>query len=689
MEWVRPEILWGLAALIIPVLIHLLHLRRFRKVSFSNVSFLADIKKESRSKHRLRNLLILALRLIAIAAIVVAFADPYIPYSKNSKDASTIGNAISIYVDTSPSIDAVGEEGPLLQVCKTRASEIVDKYSETDKFNVLTNSFSGSSGHFLSKDEALERISSIQTEPFVRNVESVISRSTDLLQKEKDRKKTIYYLSDLQKSSHSLSESFLPDSNISIFFLPSLANERPNVWIDSAWFNSPIATSGKSAELHVRIKHNALQRVDGLGLQLHIDGERKAIASFHLSPGLATDTILRFSHGNPGLNHAVLSIDDSPIKFDDTYFLGYEVVDQINILHLTQDIFSKEAKSLNRVYESSGSSINIETFESLPDAQTLSSFDLIISNGIVDPTNGLTNSLYDFSSLGGTVLIIPDSSNTSSRANYLRTQFGFGSGSKWNLSDSPVSIENINVDHPLFDGVFSSTPNRMDLPSTDRCITRNVSPDEEVLANMSSGLVFLSRIPVIKGAAFLFGSPLERETGNLVNHALFVPIILRISEVSRSAKVNAVTLGTDNSLTLNFESNEEEDIHLSSIDGEIVIIPESRSAYGTTKLLLGPSLDTPGNYFVEIDQMQKLAFGVNADRTESNPSAWDVPTFRQQLSTFGWLNAAVLNVTNETISSVVGNLDTGNHLWWYCILVVILALAGETMLQKRWKRTYS
>jgi hypothetical protein len=153
--------------------------------------------------------------------------------------------------------------------------------------------------------------------------------------------------------------------------------------------------------------------------------------------------------------------------------------------------------------------------------------------------------------------------------------------------------------------------------------------------------------------------------------------------------VNAVTLGTDNSLTLNFESNEEDEIHLSSIDGKIVILPESRSAYGSTKLLLGPSLDTPGNYFVEIDQTQILAFGVNADRTESDPSAWDVPTFRQQLLTFGWNNAAVLNVTNETISSVVGNLDTGNHLWWYFILVVILALAGETILQKRWKRTYS
>ena len=687
MEWVRPEILWGLAALIIPVLIHLLHLRKFRKVAFSNVSFLADIKKETRSKQRLRNLLILALRLIAIGAIVCAFADPYIPYSENSKDASRVGNAISIYIDTSPSIDAIGEEGPLLQVCKTRASEIVERYSETDKFNILTNSFSGSHAHFHSKEEALERISGIQTEPFVRNVESVISRSTDLLQKENDRVKTIYYLSDLQKSSHLLSDQFLPDSNVSIFFLPNLANERPNVWIDSAWFNSPIATVGKSAELHVRLKHNALQRVDGLGLQLHIDGERKAISSFHLIPGIETDTVLRFSHGGTGLNHAVLSINDSPIKFDDTYYLGYEVVDQINILHLTQDLFSKETKSLNRVYDSTIAAVNIETSESLPDAQTLSSFDLIIANGLVDPTNGLTKTLFDFSSSGGTVLIIPDSSNISSRANYLRTQFGFGSGSKWNLSETPVSIGNMNVDHPLFDGVFSSTPKRMDLPSTDRCISRDISPDEEILASMTSGLVFLSRISVNQGGVFLFGSPLEKETGNLVNHALFVPILLRISEVARSARVNAVTLGLDNSLTLNFESNEEDDIRITSLDSNIVILPESRSAYGSTNLLLGPELDIPGNYLVEINNTHTLAFGVNADRTESDPSAWDVPTFREQLSSFGWSNASVLNITNKTISSVVGNLDTGNHLWWYLILIVILALSGETILQKRWKRT--
>ncbi|PCJ81062.1 MAG: hypothetical protein COA49_07095 [Bacteroidetes bacterium] len=685
MEWVKPEILWGLAALIIPVLIHLLHLRRFREVAFSNVAFLADVKKETRSKHRLRNLLILLLRLIVVAAIVSAFADPYIPFSKGNDNDSGVGNAISIYLDTSPSIDAIGEDGPLLQVSKTRAAEIVDNYSETDKFHIITNSFAGKDSHFLSKDEALERIAAVQTEPFVRNIESVISRSSDQLNKAGNRNRTIYLLSDLQKSSHILSESFVPDTNISLYFLPCLANKRPNVWIDSAWFNAPIASAGKPALLNVRIKHNAMERVDGLGLQLHIQGERKAITTFHLEPGLSTDTVLRFTHENPGIYHAVLTIDDAPITFDDTYFLGYEVVNQINILQLTPDINSKETKSINNVFHSVKDFVKLDTFEALPDEATLSTYDLIIANGIETPTNGLTQSLKNFSLKGGSVVIIPDSSNLSPKANSLRTELGFGSGLRWSRYDSPQIIGSLKFENPFFEGMFSSIPNRMDMPSTDRCIARKITPREEVLSFTNAGLPFLSKIDVGEGGAFLFGSPIANETGNLVNHALFVPLLLRMSEVARSAKVEAITLGKENYISLDFETRPEDRIIISELGGSNVTIPESRSTGGETKLLLGPSIQKPGNYFVAVQNKPVLAFGVNADRAESDPTAWDIPSFKEQLSSYGWNNAVVLSVNNETISSVIGDLETGNHFWWYLILVVILALAGETILQKRWK----
>ena len=79
MKFLHPEILWGLSALSIPILVHLFNFRRFKKVQFSNVAFLKDIRQETQSKRILRHLLILAARMLAIACLVLAFAQPYIP----------------------------------------------------------------------------------------------------------------------------------------------------------------------------------------------------------------------------------------------------------------------------------------------------------------------------------------------------------------------------------------------------------------------------------------------------------------------------------------------------------------------------------------------------------------------------------------------------------------------------------
>ena len=143
MEWGKPEILWGLIALIIPVLIHLLHLRRYKEVAFSNVAFLADVHKETKSRHRLKNLLVLLMRLIAFGAIVCAFADPFIPLNTDGSANHYPTNTVGIYIDNSPSMLAHGEDGELLQIAKSRATEIINEYSETDKFNVITNDFKG------------------------------------------------------------------------------------------------------------------------------------------------------------------------------------------------------------------------------------------------------------------------------------------------------------------------------------------------------------------------------------------------------------------------------------------------------------------------------------------------------------------------------------------------------------------
>ena len=687
MEWGKPYMLWALTALIIPVLIHLLQLRRYVEVKFSNVSFLDEVDKEAKSHQRLKHLLILLTRLVAVGALVLAFADPFIPFGDDENSEQLAHNIISLYVDNSPSMQAIGENGNLLQTAKANALEIVDQYSETDRFQIITNEFNGSDARYLTKEECAEKIASIKPSAIGRNVDMIISRTIDNISKAHNHNKSIYYLSDLQKSTHDLGEQFTPDTSINIHFIPSFANERPNIWVDSAWFSSPIATVGKQAILNLRLKHNATSEVEGLNMRLDVNGERTAVGTYNIKPGLATDTVMRFSFDNPGDYHAKISIDDSPISFDNTYYLGYEIVSKIRVLQISNDIQSEDATSITRVCKSNDDAIEIENRRVLPDELELQNFDFIISNGLNSPSNGYSNTLAKFVDGGGTVLIIPDTSEINPRAELLMSDLGFGEEYVWDRSGEMNAINSLNVEHPHFDGVFSSTPPKMDLPKSSMALRYKASAEVERLGSNWNGQNFLSKAQHGRGSSFLLGMPLGIKISNLTSHALFVPLVLRMVHTSRKSEANAITLGEENTITLREEFESGAAVRIISTDSASSIIPEIRSVNGVSRLTLGPALTKPGNYKILKDGVQMGTLGVNSNKNESFPKSWDVPSFRDELDSKGWANASVLEVSQNNLATLISNIESGKHLWWYLVLVVLLALTGETVLQKRWKIT--
>ena len=73
MTFLNPFVLFGLAAAAVPVLLHLLNLRKLRTVEFSSVRFLKELQKTSMRRLRFRQILLLILRTLLIIAVVMAF----------------------------------------------------------------------------------------------------------------------------------------------------------------------------------------------------------------------------------------------------------------------------------------------------------------------------------------------------------------------------------------------------------------------------------------------------------------------------------------------------------------------------------------------------------------------------------------------------------------------------------------
>ena len=142
MLFANPVFLTALAALAIPVIIHLYNFRRYKKVYFTNVRFIAEIRQESKKRSQLKHLLILLMRLLAITALVIAFAQPYLPSVLQKKNI-TDRQAVSIYIDNSFSMEALATNGKLLDIAKTKAIEIASAYKPSDLFQILTADFEG------------------------------------------------------------------------------------------------------------------------------------------------------------------------------------------------------------------------------------------------------------------------------------------------------------------------------------------------------------------------------------------------------------------------------------------------------------------------------------------------------------------------------------------------------------------
>ena len=693
--WGRPDILWGLLALAIPIVLHLLQLRRYRRVAFSNVSFLKDVQKETQSRHRLRNLLILLSRLLAFAAIILAFADPML--APDNGDTRSSRQAVSIYIDTSPSMMASGETGPLVQEAKQKATALVEAFSETDKFHIFTSEFDGQDQRYLTQTEALERIAGVQQSSHAPNLDAVVLRSSDQFMRAEGATPRAFWISDLQKSSHDLLSMAPPDSAVAWHVLPVLANEVPNVWIDSVWFDAPLALADRPAAIHIRIQHDATEGADGLPLTLKVDGTTEALGSFNIVPGLPTDTVLRFSHGAPGPHHLEVSIQDAPVRFDDSHHIGYDVQSGIEVFHWTDANapFRKASQSVERAFESATPLSRLERGSSLPSAPMLSGYDLVLMDGLSQPSSGALGLLEEFVRGGGSVLVIPDSAAIGAQA--ACSALGLGVPKGWLKGEGQVS--EVRWTHPLYREVFRKVPSRV--PRYDRILDRRMDEREEMLVRAANGMAYLSCVRGSGGAGsvFLLGTCLE--TGNFTRHSLFVPTLLRVAESSRNSQARRCLLGRDQSITLalppdvqSAERNQNPvwsmvkvtDLTETPSSG---FVPEARTTPEGIRLGWGNALQDPGGYAIQQNGETVAVFGLNPRASESQLLAWLPEEWTQTTSALGWPDIPVWGQPTNQINRLVEQHIAGERLAWYFFLAAIVALAFETLLLRRWNNLFS
>lgn len=666
MQFLYPGFLWGLLALAIPVIIHLFYFRRFKRIYFTNVKFLKEIKEETSSRNKLKNLLILAMRLAAVACLVFAFAQPFIPTGENVKLGE---KAVSIYIDNSFSMAAEKENIPLLDLAKERAVKIVNAYGEETRFQILTADFEGRHQRLVNKEEALSMIEEIEISPAVQKLSKVINRQKQVL---KGDHHIVFILSDFQKSITDIGH--WSDSLTELNLLPIQHSIAKNVSIDSAWFAAPVPILGEANKLVVKYTNHADEDVEEMNATLFKDGQEKPTGLLSIAARSSITDTIPLNILKVGIHEATLRIKDFPVQFDDSLYLSFLVKEKVRVLAINES-------APDRYLQALFGGIQYFQFDNQEVARTqyqvFKDYDLILLNSVRSLSSGLIDELYKFMESGGKVLMLPGRDSDVTSYNALLSRAKARTLQTWSAQEKKVST--LNTQDFVFSDVFSSVSGNLRLPTTKAGFSFSPASSSGSLSILAyrDGSPFLYRNALGEGQLYVCASNLSTENNDLASLAeIFVPMLYRMALVKSDGGHLGYFIGKDNLVEIENQKVSGESVY--RLKGASEFIP-SQQGFGKKLVLdVKNQVMRAGFYDVVLGEriQERLAF--NYDRQESDLSLYTEAEIRDQVK-----NDAV-NILNfegqEGIRDFVGEKDKGIVLWRWFLLAALLFLLAEVLI---------
>ncbi len=663
----QPLFLLGLLAVAVPVVVHLFHFRRYKKVYFSNVDRLAELQSESRRRSNLRELLVMAMRILAIVFLVLAFAWPVIP-GRNSHLQSG-STAVSIYIDNSFSMENASSDGSQLETAKQKAREIAAAYGPGDSYQLFTNDMVGSEFRWLSREELLDAINEVKVSPVSRRLSEVMQRQSSFYRNSGAANKLAYVISDFQTSMCDFN-AIEVDSTVQYTLVPLSQVTADNLYIDTVKLNAPAYFVGGHVTAEVVVHNSGVREVEKVPVKLYIDGHERAMATLDLPAGASGTAQLKFSVDAPGWMDGKVEIVDYPVVFDDDYHFTLHVGEQVTVLEVDR---SQPNTALHKLFATdSAVSYRNVTLPRL-DLSSLSDNNLIILNELSGISTGVAHELSAWVADGGSLMVVPDVDGRIAGLNELLASMQAPRLGTWIARQAKAS--QIDYDSRLYRNVFSGRNDEMELPLVmGRYRIETAQSVAQSIIALVDGADMLTVTPYGEGYVYLFSMPLTEQWTDLVNQALFVPTVYNMALFSRPVPPVAYTLGGEEPIVLqtSFDVGDRQHAPLLSDAADFSVMPDVRRVGNRLMLVLHGELQQAGIYLLGDEH---LAFNYN--RTESQLDFLSRDEVAEQS------NCTVLANADKPIDEEIRAMNDGRPLWRWCVLLALLALAAEEIILRK------
>lgn len=638
MQFKHPEILWGLFLLVIPIIVHLFQLRRFKKTPFTNVAMLQKIMIDSQRANRLKKWLLLITRLLLLASLIIAFAQPFSTKNEGVKEKETV-----IYLDNSFSMQARENGITLLE----RSIQDLIRYADTERpIHIFTNTNSFSS-------VSIGEIQNLLLDtPFTHkqlNWSDVLLKAESIFSNAPAKEQELIVISDFKENLGRL-EKPAEYSGV-IHLVKAGETASTNISIDSIALETPNANQ-KTLKVFV----SGYGETGTQPLSLH-NGDKllgKSAVEFDADN---TTTIVDFSVPNETEINGILEVLDNGLEYDNHFFFSINPPSTINVLVVN----GGDANYLERLFADERFDLNIFDLYQL-DYSAIDTQNVVIINEIEQIPEGLQNVLKTFSNNGGSLVVVPSKDMENLSYNAFLTLFGPTRFSE--LSTNVRQITKISFEHPIYQGVFQRQVKNFEYPETNHSFGL-INPTQSILS-------FEDGSPFLMGGNgfYVFSAPLDENHCNFKSSPLIVPTFYNMAISSLRQPVLYETIGNASFADIDTRLGNDQVVNMGK--SEEAFIPRQQSFPNKVRLFFDAEPQEAGTYTAKASDSIVGQVSFNYPRTESQSGQLDFVEqegFTQQDS----LNSLFTALAEE---------NKVNAYWkWFVILALLLGLI-EVIIQK-------
>jgi hypothetical protein len=704
--FINTTLLWALAAIALPLLIHLLTRRKLRVVTVSTIAFLKRLEKEKIRQLKLRQLLLLLLRMLIVALLVLAFTRPTLRHEQSALAQRAAATAV-VVIDNSLSMAAAPEGASLLAQARNQAQHLTEAFASGDEIYLIT---AAKPARFVtttalhSPERLAEMVAAVPQTSGETDLAGALALAHEKLASSRNVNREIYVLSDGRAELPAKSESGpSPDESIHglrgyvIRFDNTVAS---NLSLQAATLSNQIFERGKVFEAVATIANNGQRDLNNRLVHLFLNGKRVAQQTVEVPVGSARRVIFRAVPDTSGYIFGRIELEDDDLLLDNVRGFAFFIPPQRRVLaasatpddlayiRLAFDPFRQSERAADIWREIAADNLAAERFEN---------YDGVVLANVPRLSETVAQRLIDYLKNGGGVMIFLGSEVDLRSYNELLLSrlsagaFGETMGQLTanglaSTSDNVIRLGRIDFSHPVFSGIFEKSDKapRLDSPLFRFAVQMRLGNGTTPIMEYANGYPFLIERRVDNGLMLVFTSAATEKWSDFAFKGLFAPLTHRcISYMTQS------------------RDNQRE----SQIVGE-ELVTNLRVPAATVEIELpdgdrrkAPVKVTGQNYqvrYAEVEQPGLYRLWQTADDSPSRPvkllQAWAVnfnpvelklPPLGDQDWKLALGGNSVAFISPEVdVLAAVRQARFGSELWPYFLVAAIIAMIVEMWLAR-------